>query len=152
MAPFTNAVHEGYVGLNPSLELPLAHALDATGLDWCRNPAQSGYGIPLIAPGRSKNFFPDFLVWSDGNVFAIETKGAYLHSDAVRKSVSIRPASEDSQRVFVRFVSDGVVNENGPQPESEGFTAWTFRPNGTRKFTHTETIDEALALCLQPDV
>lgn len=151
VAKFKNSVHEGYVGLNESLELPLAYALDALGHDWSRNPSQSGYGIPLIAPGRSKNFFPDFLVWKGGDVYAIETKGAYLHSDAIRKSVSIRPAAQDSPRVFVRFVSDGVVNENGPQPDTEGFTAWTFRPNGTRKFTHGDTIEEALTVCLQPD-
>lgn len=149
--PFHNAIHDGYTGLNESLELPLAHALDASGLTWCRNPSQSGYGIPLIAPGRSKTFFPDFLVRTKDDVYVIETKGAYLFSDAVRKSVAIRPASDESPRVYVRFVSDGVVNENGPQPDSEGFTAWTFRPNGSRRFTHTDTIDGALEVCLHPD-
>lgn len=150
--PFTNAVHEAYAGLNESLEIPFARALDRSGHTWCRNPAQSGYGIPLIESGRSKNFYPDFLTWVDGDVFAIETKGAYLHSDAVRKSVSIRSASHDSPRVFVRFVSDGVVNKNGPQPNSEGFTAWTFKPNGDRRFTHTQTAETALGVCLEPDI
>src|SRR5262249_26727262 len=48
IVPFENAVHEGYSDLNPSLELPFAHAIDAVGLTWCRNPSQSGYNIPLI--------------------------------------------------------------------------------------------------------
>lgn len=152
VTPFTNAIHAGYGGLNPSLELPLARALEKTGLIWSRNPAQTGYGIPLIEPGRTKNFYPDFLVWVERDVFAIETKGAYLHSDAIRKSVTIRPAAGDSGRVFVRFLSDGLVNEHGPQPDAEGFTSWTFKPNGERRFTQKNTIDEALKVLLEPDV
>ena len=149
---FKHAVHEGYSGLNQTLEVPLAKALDKSGLSWCRNPSQSGYGIPLVAPGRTKNFYPDFLVWQESDVFAIETKGAYLHSDAIRKSVSIRPASDQGVRVHVRFVSDGVVSEHGPQPDTEGFTAWTFKPNGERRFTHRESVEDAVAVCLEPDV
>jgi type III restriction enzyme len=118
---------------------------------WCRNPSRTGYGIPLVEPGKTEHFYPDFLVWLGDDVYAIDTKGVHLHADAMRKLVQIRPASPMSPRVFVRFVSPGVVNEEGPEADSTGFTVWSFRPNGKREFTHYESIDEALARCLKPD-
>ena len=51
METFDNALHEGYSGLNESLELPFARAIDKTGLTWCRNPSKSGYNIPLVSTG-----------------------------------------------------------------------------------------------------
>ena len=60
--PFTHAVHEAYSGLNQTLELPFAQALDKERVTWCRNPSQSGYPIPLLSPGQSRTFYPDFLV------------------------------------------------------------------------------------------
>ncbi len=149
---FQNAMHEGYSDLNPSLELPFARAIDKTGLAWCRNPSQTGYSIPLVQPGKTVNFYPDFLIWKEKDIFAIDTKGSHLHADALRKLVAIRPAGEDTPRVFVRFVSNGLVNEDGPQGESTGYTAWTFAPTGEPRFTHRETLDQALEVCLIPDV
>ena len=148
---FDNAIHAGYDSLSPQ-ELNFASALDRTALDWCRNPSRTGYGIPLVAPGKTENFYPDFLVWSDGNVFAIDTKGAHLHADAMRKLVQIRPAAQDKPRVFVRFVTVGLVDEDGAKKDSTGFTVWSFKPNGGREFTHYDSIDDALARCLKPDV
>ena len=148
---FKNAIHEGYDSLSDQ-ELKFARALDRTDLDWCRNPSRIGYGIPLVTPGKTANFYPDFLVWSDGNVFAIDTKGAHLHTDAKRKLVKIHPVAPDTPKVFVRFVTAGVVDEAGPMKDSTGFTVWSFKPNGTPEFTHYGSIDEALTHCLTPDV
>lgn len=150
VVPFANALHEGYEGLNPD-ELDFAHALDRTALPWCRNPSRTGYGIPLVEPGKTEKFYPDFLVWSENDVFAIDTKGAHLHSDAMRKLVRIRPSGETSPRVFVRFVSPGLVDEDGAKRDSTGYTVWSFKPNGSRDFTHYDSIDEALSRCLRPD-
>lgn len=61
MESFTNAIHDGYSGLN-SLELAFARALDRTGVAWCRNPSRTGYAVPLISVGTTRNFYPDFLV------------------------------------------------------------------------------------------
>ncbi|RVL83945.1 hypothetical protein CN140_12470 [Sinorhizobium meliloti] len=149
--PFQNALHEGYDGLNP-IESKCAGAIDRTGLTWCRNPSRVGYGIPLIEPGKTTNFYPDFLVWSDGNIFAIDTKGAHLHADAARKLVSIRPSDENSPRVFVRFITEGLVDEAGARKDESGFTVWSFKPNGKTDFTHCESIDDALKRCLRPDI
>ena len=108
---FKNAVHKAYDAddLNP-FELEFAKTLDKKGLAWCRNPSRSGYAIPLPAPGKTLNFYPDFLVWQGDDIYAIDTKGSHLHSDAARKLVSIKPANGSKTRVFVRFVSDGVVD------------------------------------------
>lgn len=148
---FSNSVHAGYSGLNPSLELPFARALDRCGRTWARNPSQSGYRIPLVQPGKTTNFFPDFLVWSDDNVYAIDTKGSHLHNDAMRKLVSIKPADGLTTQLYVRFVSDGQVDESGPL-SSTGYTTWRFLPSGNREFVHVETMDEALSACLTPDL
>jgi len=150
--PFPNAIHDGYSRLNKSLELPFAQALDACGHVWCRNPSQTGYRIPLIEPGRTKNFFPDFLVWLDDDVYSIDTKGSHLHEDARRKLVSIRPAVDGGTNLYVRFVSNGKVDEGGPTPDSTGYTAWTFKPSGDARFVHVDTLDEAVEACLKPNL
>jgi type III restriction enzyme len=75
---FKHSLHKGYNGLNP-LEVDFANAIDATTLPWARNPANTGYGIPLVHPiGSSTKFFPDFIVWSDDGVIFFETKGNHL--------------------------------------------------------------------------
>jgi type III restriction enzyme len=148
---FVNALHHGYAGLNPD-ERNFAQALDRVKkLVWCRNPSRTGYGIPLVEPGKTEKFYPDFLVWSGKDVFAIDTKGPHLHSDAMRKLVQIRPADQTSPRVFVRFVSPGLVDEGGAKKDSAGFTVWSFKPNGKRDFTHYDSVGKAVERCLKPD-
>ncbi|HEY5025564.1 MAG TPA: DEAD/DEAH box helicase family protein [Acidimicrobiales bacterium] len=150
---FDNAIHTRYSrdSFN-TFERRFAEALDSKHLTWCRNFPHSGYGIPLIEPGRTHDFYPDFLVWRGKSIYAIDTKGSHLHADAARKLVNIRPATSASARVFVRFVSDGVVNEQGAQPNSSGFTVWSFKPNGAREFTHCDDLAASIRKCLQPDV
>jgi type III restriction enzyme len=72
---FTNAIHDGYDGLNP-LELPFARLLDKKEVPWARNPSRTGYRIPLPTMGPTAFFYPDFIVWSGGDVFVIDTKGS----------------------------------------------------------------------------
>jgi len=127
-----------------------AQAVDELELPWCRNPVTSVYGIPFIEPGNTKNFYPDFLVWSEGDVFAIHTKGSHLHADAARKLVEIKPAADVPTRVWVRFISDGHVNEAGAQADSSGFTAWSFKPSGAAQFVHCEDTASAVKECLKP--
>jgi type III restriction enzyme len=148
---FKNATHKAYDGLN-TFELEFAKAIDKVGRTWCRNPPRSGYAIPLVEPGKTVNFYPDFLVWKGRDVYCIDTKGPHLHNDAMRKLVSIKPASGSKARVFVRFVSPGVVDEHGPQPDSSGFTVWSFKPNGSPDFTHFDVLADAARDCLRPDV
>lgn len=53
--PFTNALHDGYDGLN-KLEKPFAQALDATRLPWCRNPSQTSPKADANARRKRKLF------------------------------------------------------------------------------------------------
>ncbi len=75
---FKNAVHKQYNGLN-NFELDIALALDECDVIWARNPARTGYGIPLVQSDNSSTmFYPDFIAWKNGNIFFIETKGLHL--------------------------------------------------------------------------
>ena len=74
-----------------------------------------------------------------------------LGEDARRKLVTIRPAGDDTPRVFVRFVTNGGVDENGPTPDTTGYTTWTFKPNGDPRFVRVQSLDDALDACLSSD-
>ncbi len=144
MEPFTNALHEGYSGLN-DLERDFAHAIDKIGLAWCRNPSRSGYNIPLISLGPTRNFYPDFLVWKKKDVFAIDTTGGHLLSDKTAyKLLSIAPATQAGGRLIVRLVSPGKWNAKLEQEDSVGYTIWSRRQDGELRPSHVETVDAAV--------
>jgi type III restriction enzyme len=71
---FTSALHEGYSDLN-NLEEEFAKALDKTQRVWFRNSSRGLFEIPLLTFGSTKNFNPDFIVWVDKDIIAIDTKG-----------------------------------------------------------------------------
>lgn len=140
IVPFTNAVHEGYAGLN-TIERPFADAIDETGLTWTRNPARSGYGIPLISVGPTSNFYPDFLIWTRERVICVDTKGPHLvHETARRKLLRIRPA-KDCLRLDVQFVSKGKYDDNLEQKHTSGFTCWSMADDGTIQAVHFRDMD-----------
>lgn len=85
--PYANAIHAEYNGLN-SFEVQVADALDATGLTWCRNPSLTGYGIPIAEFGaETENFYPDFLLWTDKEIWAIDPKGNHIKEGAVQNKL-----------------------------------------------------------------
>jgi type III restriction enzyme len=142
--PFKHSIHEGYDGLN-DLERDFAQALDKTGLDWCRNPPRSGYGIPLITPGSTTTFYPDFLVWKDDVVLAVDTKGAHLLLEAAgRKLLTIRIPRGTTTTLSIRFVSAGTYNEQVQLKDKDGFTVWSRREDGTLQAIHHMTLDEVV--------
>lgn len=147
---FSNSVHAGYSGLN-ALELQFARALDATRFTWCRNPARSGYPIPLLTRGQTRTFYPDFLVWRGNVVFAIDPTGQHLLKEkTARKLFSIVPG-KTKQRVVIRLVSEGRWNERVEQLEKNGYTVWSLRQDQELGFTHHDSIEEALKVCLKAD-
>jgi type III restriction enzyme len=145
---FRNALHEGYSDLNPD-EQEVAHAIDRTELIWARNPVSGGFSIPLLDRGRTRNFFPDFLVWKGDTVFAIDPKGEpYLATDAGRKLLAIR---DDNGRsvIIVRLVTAGKWNADTLRPIADGgFTAWTLTNTGKIKARHKTTVREIVDVCL----
>ncbi len=149
METFDNALHEGYDGLN-KLESIFAHALDKTGLPWCRNLPRTGYGIPLISKGATSNFYPDFLVWKDDVVFAIDTTGGHLLEEKMsRKMLTITPSKKASTRLAIRFISQGNYDAPRLRKSTAGFTLWGTRPDGTSRATHYPDIGAAVKAALK---
>lgn len=145
METFANALHEGYSGLNESLELPFARAIDKTGLAWHRNPSRSGYSIPLISVGPTRNFYPDFLVWKDQDVFAIDTTGGHLLKEKTgRKLLSIEPAKGSAGRLVVRLVSEGQWSANVEQEDTVGYTVWGRKQDNSLRAIHVDSVEDAV--------
>jgi type III restriction enzyme len=151
METFDNALHEGYSGLN-DMEITFARAIDATGLTWYRNPSRSGYNIPLISVGPTRNFYPDFLVWKGKDVFAIDTTGAHLLQEKTgRKLLSIAPAKATAGRLRVRLVSEGKWNAKVEQEDSEGFTVWGRKQDDTLRASYVDSVEAAVERAITPD-
>ncbi len=147
---FKHAVHERYDGLN-DFERRFAEALDRTGKTWARNPSRTGYGIPLISPGTTSSFYPDFLVWDGPNVFAVDTTGGHLVPDkAARKLLAISAPDGAKQRIHIRFVSEGTWTASLAQEDGRGFTVWDLSPTGERRAIHLADIDAAVARSTKP--
>jgi type III restriction enzyme len=147
MITYKHSLHEGYDGLN-RLEGDFAEAIDRLGSPWCCNPSRTGYGIPLITPGTTNIFYPDFLVWVDAYVFAIDTAGGHvLPEKAARKLLAIQTPSDAESRVVIRFVSQGrwTASPQLAQEDTEGgFTVWELSPNQERRAIHVADLDGAV--------
>jgi type III restriction enzyme len=85
---YKHAVHAEYNGMNP-FETQVADALDLLGNVWCRNPSgPNGYKIPAPSLGaESIWFYPDFLLWTEKEVWAIDPKGRHLFEAAVQSKL-----------------------------------------------------------------
>jgi type III restriction enzyme len=149
---FSNALHAKYSGLN-RFELDIARAIDRTQRIWCRNPENSGYFIPLLDRGSSATFWPDFLVWVDRTVIAIDTKGKHLLAEDSRRKLFDIGATGERSRILLRMISEGQwhvspsgqIGKHGPI----GYTVWSWangRLNSALCPDTKETIDTALAL------
>lgn len=148
MVPFSNALHDGYGDLNPD-EKAVAYALDKTGYTWARNPSPGGFSVPLLDRGKTRNFFPDFLVWKGDTVFAIDPKGAlYLATDAGRKLLAIQD-NKGKKFLVVRLVTAGRWNSDTLKPIAEGgYTAWTLTNTSKIRSRHKASVEEIVEVCL----
>ena len=148
---FSNALHGSYSGLNKTLELPFAEELNGIGVTWCRNPPRSGFGIPLLTPGASTAFYPDFLVWKGRNVFALDTKGEHiLEGELGRKLLAIEPHSKAKAKLLVRLISRGQWDHRPQRTSGEGFTVWALGHANALKPIHCPTMATAVKICLKP--
>jgi type III restriction enzyme len=148
--PFSNAIHSRYSGQN-KFELAIAKTIDRTQRVWCRNPENSGYFIPLLDCGSTTTFYPDFLVWVERSVVAIDTKGDHLlNEDARRKLFDIHSTGERT-RLALRIISEGYWNiassgqlgKKGP----DGYTVWRWR-NGKLSGAHCKSEKAAVEVAL----
>lgn len=151
-ATFSNALHARYSGLN-RFELEIAKSLDRTQRVWCRNAEASGYFIPLLDRGSSATFWPDFLVWIDRRVVAIDTKGKHLLSEDSRRKLFEIEGTDGPARIVIRMISEGQwhVAPSGQLGKrgSSGYSVWRWT-NGRLACVHCsdtrETVQTALAL------
>lgn len=74
---FKNAVHPRYSDFN-NFERDYANELDKVGLKWLRNPSSGYFQIPLLDRKGTNNFNPDFVVWDEDIIYALDTKGRHL--------------------------------------------------------------------------
>lgn len=147
---FDNALHEAYSGLNND-ELPFAEELDRLRVTWCRNPSQSGYGIPLLTPGGSRTFYPDFLVWKGSDVFALDPTGEHILLDKLgRKLLDIPAHPKSKAKLWIRLVSRGQWNDHPLKTSNEGFTVWRLGPGRALVPVRVESVTEAVKLSLKP--
>lgn len=146
---FKNAAHDSY-SLNAG-EIAVAQAIDALGLDWTRNPENGGFYIPLLEKGDTYRFFPDFLVWKNDLVFAIDPKGGHLlKRDAWRKVVNITD-EKGKRRVLVRLISEGHWDDEATSSTDGGYTVWHVqKTTGKLKAKHTASIVDAVGFALKP--
>jgi type III restriction enzyme len=147
---YKNAIHEGYSDLN-ELEKAFATALDKIKKVWCRNPATGGFAIDLLDSGRTRQFKPDFLVWSDKLVVAIDTKGDHLIvEDSFRKLFHI-PKIEDGPELIIRLVTQGEWHVKSGTPEKTpgpaAYTVWRLKQgklHATKCASASDTVRECL--------
>ncbi len=144
---FSNALHVGYSDLN-SFEKEFASALDKTRNVWFRNPSRGLFEIPLLAVGSTKNFNPDFVVWTDKGITAIDTKGDHLIvEDAGRKLFHIDKIGK-GPNVTVKLITRGTWNDRIEKSNNSGFTVWVLK-NGKPHPSHMDNVNEAVQHCLQ---
>lgn len=123
---YKNSLHPEYNGMN-EFEILVADALDKLGLDWCRNPARIGYGIPIpeIGAGTS-TFYPDFLLWTRKSLWAIDPKGSHLLTEAIRtKLLGVSNVEGIPIKIRVAFIATGswtLKNDRPNKTSNEGFT------------------------------
>jgi type III restriction enzyme len=112
---YSNSVHEEYNGMN-SFEVKVAEALDSLGKTWCRNPV-GGYRIPIAELGADTIwFYPDFLLWTENELWAIDPKGKHILEAAVaQKLLDLSDIKGLTKPVRVAFVLEGsyIVDKQG---------------------------------------
>lgn len=84
-----------------------ANELDKVGLKWLRNPSSGYFQIPLLDGKGTNNFNPDFVVWDEDVIYALDTKGSHLIiQDSERKLFCIEKAYKEGPDLLVRLISE----------------------------------------------
>ncbi|KIX16227.1 DEAD/DEAH box helicase family protein [Paracoccus sp. 228] len=147
---FKRSLHERYSGLN-NFELDFARALDKTQRVWARNPSAGGYHIPLLNEGKA--YFPDFLVWVDKGIVAVDTKGTHLLTDAAASKLFEIDGPSTGRRIALRLISEGHQELSGgvlQTRRANGYTVWTWR-NGRANGAFFDTVKAAAEAAIKLD-
>ncbi|AXV06758.1 hypothetical protein DVS28_a2073 [Euzebya pacifica] len=145
--PYPNSLHGGYSGLN-SFERACAAELESAGVLWARNPSRTGYPIPLPSLGSSRNFYPDFLVWKNGDVFAIDTTGDHLMKEKSGRKLMSITSPPGVPSIHVCLISEGRWNPKVEKVGKEGYTVWGLQADGNIQAAHVDSMAVAVAQAL----
>jgi type III restriction enzyme len=101
-------------------ELEVAKALDKYSEHvWVRNKDRLDYGIPLpIKSGSSSTFYPDYLWWVKGTVWAIDPTGKFILMEKVRTKLLTLPSP-----LRIALLTRGQLT---PSYNSNGDTGWSL--------------------------
>lgn len=145
---FVNSIHPRYSDFN-NFEKDFAKELDKVGLKWLRNPSSGYFQIPLLDGKGTNNFNPDFVVWDEDAIYALDIKGSHLIiQDSERKLFFIDKAYEEGPDLLVRLISEKKYNEQGEIIDNKGYTVWKLKL-GTVQPLHCDTIEEAVKMSLK---
>lgn len=143
---FHNAVHPQYSDFN-IFELEFARELDSRNVLWMRNPANGFLKIPLLDGKGTDTFNPDFIVWTENEILALDTKGSHLIAeDSNRKLFYIEKACEGKE-LIIRLVSEKKYNERQEVIDTSGYTVWMVK-QGTICPTTCSTLKDAVDICI----
>ncbi|SEV85344.1 DEAD/DEAH box helicase family protein [[Clostridium] fimetarium] len=143
---FTNSVHPKYSDFN-DFELKFAQELDKCDYKWMRNPKSGFFEIPLLDGKGTDNFNPDFIVWGNDVIYALDTKGDHLiQTDSERKLFSIDKAC-DGPDLEIRLISEKKYNDKGQVIDINGYTVWKIK-QGKVQPVHCDALDETIKICI----
>lgn len=78
-------------------------------------------------------------------LFAIDTKGAHLLSEAAaRKLLWIEPPRKGADRLFVKLVSQGKWKTDATQETKDGYTLWGIKAGSGRTVKHFDDLDRLI--------
>lgn len=107
------------------------------------------FQIPLLDGKGTNNFNPDFVVWDEDVIYALDTKGSHLIiQDSERKLFCIEKAYKEGPDLLVRLISEKKYNEQGEVLDNKGYTVWKLK-QGTVQPLHCDTIEETVKMCLK---
>ena len=127
---FNNAIHPAYSGLNPD-EVDCAKAIDGLGWSWYRNPANGGLHLPLLIPGKTRNFYPDFIIWTANTIWLVDPKGSNLIKEAAGRKLITVEGIPGQAPVKVCLITQGKWDKEFNQLTDDGVTAWRLKAGNT---------------------
>jgi type III restriction enzyme len=101
----------------------MAKALDKLPYTWARNKDRLDYGIPLPQKSASSaTFYPDFLWWVNGSVWAIDPTGKHLLDEKIRSKLLTVP-----EPLRIALVTRGKRDESFKKIAEDGWTLVRLR-------------------------
>jgi type III restriction enzyme len=123
-------------------ELEMAKALDKWGqYVWVRNKDRVDYGIPLPSKSASSStFYPDFLWWVKGTVWAIDPTGKFILEEKLRTKLLNVP-----KPLKIALVTRGELDAGFKLLSSSGWSLLFYR-HGNVVPQNCTTLDEVLTI------